>query len=231
MNNLFVLFDNPQPVSAPDVAMLTEFLPLVPGLSGGVLLTPERQDDSNPFAADGTGPALVLQLRFEILADLEAALRPAGALAPLARPEALPSLAGASVRHQAMVGRSFVVPEPAEAGRDEAALTFLVTYPGTTADLDVWLDHYDANHPPIMVRFPGVRQVETYRPIAWESAMPWARDDAMQRNKVVFDSLEALVAALNSPVMSEMRADSATFPEFSPKATHVPMLTRVLRAG
>ena len=228
MNTLFVIYDGLGPASEADLAMLGEFLPQVPGLKQALILTPERQDDENPFVADGIGPALVLQLGFDILANLEAALRPAGALAPLAHSDALPSLAGTTIRHQAMVGRAFTVPEP---GVGDGACTFLVTYPGTTADLEVWLDHYDANHPPIMVRFPGVREVETYRPIAWESALPWARDDAMQRNKVVFDTLEALVAALNSPVMPEMRADSLTFPAFSPKATHAPMVTRVLRVG
>ena len=47
----------------------------------------------------------------------------------------------------------------------------------------------------------------------------------MQRNKVVFDSREALEAALASPVMQEMRADSAAFPEFTRRATHFAMAT------
>jgi uncharacterized protein (TIGR02118 family) len=227
MNTLFVIYDSPASLSDADAAMLAEFLPLVPGLSTGLILTPERQDGANPFAADGRGPALVLQLGFRNPADRDAALHGSGALAPLARPDALPSLAGAEIRHQAMTATAFPVPEPRRS--HEGALTFFVTYPGTTADLESWLDHYDANHPPIMRRFPGVRAVETYRPVPWESELPWARDDAMQRNKVVFDDLAALVAALTSPVMAEMRADAATFPPFSPKATHFPMITRELR--
>lgn len=223
MTTLFVMVDGRETISQADLAMLAERLPHLPGLREGVILTPEQQDEKNPFVADGAGPALVLQLGFTTLADLEATLQADGMLAPLMA--SLTSLAGAPIRHQAMQGRSFPVPAPTLSA---VPLTFLVTYPGTTADLDAWLDHYDANHPPIMVRFPGVRQVDTYRPIGWDSGLSWARDDAMQRNKVVFDSLAALVAALNSPVMPEMRADAATFPPFSPKATHFPMVTRVL---
>lgn len=227
MKTLFVMVDGRDAVSEPDLARLAEALPRLPGLRAGAILTPEAQDDANPFVADGAGPALALQLGFDTLGDLHAALTPDGLLPLLIA--SLSSLAAAPIRHQAMEGRAFAVPEPAAAAAaGPMPLTFLVTYPGTTADLPAWLDLYDANHPPIMCRFPGVRQVETYRPIAWDSGLPWERDSAMQRNKVVFDSLAALVAALNSPVMPEMRADAATFPPFSPKATHFPMVTRVI---
>lgn len=50
-----------------------------------------------------------------------------------------------------------------------------------------------------MGRFPGVRQVATYRPVAWRSSLDWARAGATQRNKVVFDSPAARAAALASP--------------------------------
>jgi hypothetical protein len=42
----------------------------------------------------------------------------------------------------------------------------------------------------------------------------------MQRNKVVFDSGEALVAALASPILAEMRADSAAFAKVTERPTH-----------
>ena len=52
-----------------------------------------------------------------------------------------------------------------------------------------------------------------------------ARESALQRNKVVFDSLADLIAALASPAMIEMRADGKRFPPFAGKATHFPMTT------
>jgi len=51
----------------------------------------------------------------------------------------------------------------------------------------------------------------------------------MQRNKVVFDSAEALTAALNSPVRDEMRADYKQFPSFSGENAHFAMATREIR--
>jgi len=51
----------------------------------------------------------------------------------------------------------------------------------------------------------------------------------MQRNKVAFDSADALTRALNSPVRHEMRADFKTFPRFSGPNTHYAMTTRLLR--
>jgi hypothetical protein len=50
----------------------------------------------------------------------------------------------------------------------------------------------------------------------------------MQRNKVAFDSPDALKAALNSPVRHEMRADFKSFPAFSGPNMHFAMATRLV---
>ena len=47
----------------------------------------------------------------------------------------------------------------------------------------------------------------------------------LQRNKVAFDSREALEAALDSPVRGEMRADFARFPRYAGRVTHYAMTT------
>jgi len=79
------------------------------------------------------------------------------------------------------------------------------------------------------VRFPEVREVATFRPAPeLRVALPCAEGRSMQRNKVVFDSGEALVGALASPILSEMRADSAGFPPVSRRPTHFPTATHVL---
>ena len=96
-------------------------------------------------------------------------------------------------------------------------------------NLEAWLDHYDAHHPPIMTRFPGIRDVATFRPAPSASdALPGERENAMQRNKVVFDSAAALVDALASPVMTEMRADASGFPPSTRRPTHHAMATHRL---
>lgn len=228
-DTLFVLFEQSDAtMSDADLAGVEAMLVALPGLAQAFVLTPAEPAGDQPFAADGRGPALALEIGFIDAAALDRALAAGSPLAGLA---GLPSLAGARVSHQPMTRREFPVADAAfrlpPGGRP---LTFLVQYPGRADDLAGWLDHYDANHPPIMVRFPGIRAVSTFRPAAeWTSALPFARSEAMQRNKVVFDSAAALVAALASPVMDEMRADAATFPPYAPRAVHHPMDTRLVR--
>jgi hypothetical protein len=50
----------------------------------------------------------------------------------------------------------------------------------------------------------------------------------MLRNKVAFDSAEALGAALASPVRDELRADIAKFPPYAGGSSHVPMDTVII---
>jgi hypothetical protein len=173
------------------------------------------------FADDGPGPRLTLELGFADLAALE------NAAAMWEREPALNFAAGSTFSAQTMLGRRFATPDPAfRLGAGERPCTLLVAYPGACEDLEAWLDHYDANHPPIMVRFPAIRDVATFRPLP-EARLPaaWARGTAMQRNKVVFDSHTALRAALASPVRREMRADFEVFPPFTGRPTHFPNVT------
>jgi hypothetical protein len=79
-----------------------------------------------------------------------------------------------------------------------------------------------------MARFPGIRQVEVYTCIDWCGGLPCPRIAHMQRNKVVFDSPDALTAALNSPVRHEMRAAVHRVPAFTGPITQFPMTTRTV---
>lgn len=205
-------------ITEADIAATRAALQALAGLAHARIMVPDKTPGDQPFAKDGPGPNLALELYFATEAAATAAMTaasPLATLAPLVR-------AGKGVTHQLMKARDF--PTGSRAPTDPC-LTFLVSYRGPAADLQHWLDHYDANHPPIMVRFPGIREVETCRPVEWASALPFARATAMQRNKVVFDSFADLLAALASPVMLEMRADSATFPKWEGGNTHFPMTT------
>jgi uncharacterized protein (TIGR02118 family) len=230
-HTLFVIYSDPDAIaSRADLETVFQAARPLPGLVQGLAFTPMLVEGDQPFARDGRGPPLVLQLDFAGAEDLDAAASSEGPLLAILRPGALPSLANAKVTHQRMLGRRFAVADP-EFKTEPGAhpLTFLVEYPGPTADLEAWLDHYDANHPPIMVRFPGIRDVATFRPAPTRSdALPGETATAMQRNKVVFDSGAALIAALASPVMAEMAADAATFPPHSGTATHFPMATHFI---
>lgn len=178
------------------------------------------------YPNDDAPPQLALQLYFDDIAHLEAAVGRDGHLQQLAMPETLPSLASAEVQQQAMVVRRFDVPEPVRGKlKSDPFLTFLVHYPGAAEDLNAWLDHYVSHHPQIMAKFPKIREAEVCSRMDWIGFMPWPRVDYMQRNKVVFDSPEDLLAALDSPVRAEMSADFDEFPPFSGGNAHYPLTT------
>ena len=213
--------DAPPELSRADLAFVRERVARVAGLRRALGFTPMQISADQPYAADGSGPAFTLELTFDDAGALETA-----ALGDLVADGALPSLAGAQPEAQAMWGRTFPVPDPVF--RSAKPCTFLVEYPGECAEPTPWLDHYDSHHPKIMVRFPEVREVATFRPAPELGlALPCEINRSMQRNKVVFDSGEALARALASPILLEMRADSAGFPPAPRRPTHYPMATHV----
>jgi len=225
MWSLFILARAPGlTITAGDRAEIARALGGIAGLAQARLMTPDRTPADQPFARDGSGPDLALQLYFASSGAAQAALRADSALArlPVVQDLLRQDLPADSVTHELMTARAFPTGAPPPA---DPFLTFFVSYRGPAEDPKAWLDHYDKHHPPIMVRFPGIREVETYRPTAWTSELPFARAASLQRNKVVFASLADLIAALASPVMAEMRADMAQFPPFTLGNTHFPMTT------
>ena len=207
--------------ASPDLGWLSQVVSTTPALRQGLIFTPSATSD--PYLDDGPPPQLALQLYFDDIGGLESALARDGHL------QRLEVLAGEDATQQAMLVRRYPVPDPAfRTPCGEFPCTYLVAYEGAAEDLPGWLAHYIADHPPIMARFPGIRQIEIYTCIDWCGGLPWARVAHMQRNKVVFDSPSALTAALNSPVRHEMRADFAKFPQFTGPNTHFPMATRTV---
>jgi hypothetical protein len=209
-----------------EVAQVAQLLHSTPGLRRGLLHVAARAND--PYLDDGTPPALALQLYFADLCALEATLKRNGPLQVLASRESFPGLAGCVVTQQAMLVRPYPVPEPAiKPAADGAYCTYLVAYEGAATDLNAWLDHYLTHHTVHMARFPGIRELEVYTCLDWVGFLPWRRVSFMQRNKVAFDSIKALSAALRSPVRHEMRADYRAFPPFTGPVTHYAMATRL----
>ena len=205
-------------------AALVNCIESLPGLAKAHLYTPSEARDR--FHDDGAPPVFGMQLFFDQIEDLEAAIRPGGGLRELVVAGGLASLDAAEATQQAMLTRAFEVPEakPAVPG----ACSYVVHYIGPAEDMNAWLTHYVDHHPPLMARFPGVRQLEILSRIDWIDAMPWTRVQHMQRNRILFDSPEALGAALQSPVRLEMRGDFNQFPPYEGGNQHFPMLTEVV---
>ncbi len=227
---LFLIFrtgSNSSP-SDGESAKLDELLRAIPKLAKALVHTASEADD--PYLKDEAPPVLVLQLYFSELPDLEAAASRSGPLAALTSRNAFPGLSSADVTQQAMIARTFAVPKPAlQNAPGTPYCTYLVSYEGEAKDLNAWLDYYLDNHTGHMARFPGIRELEVYTRLDWVSLLPWPRVNFMQRNKVAFDSSQALTDALHSPVRHEMRADFKSFPPFTGPTNHFAMATRIVQ--
>ncbi len=115
----FALFgDAPaEPAGLPDIVAAT------PALRQGLIFTPSRTSD--PYLDDGPPPQLGLQLYFDDIADLEAALAADGHLQRLA------ALGGDGTVQQAMLVRRHPVPDPVfRTPPGELPCTYLVAYEG-----------------------------------------------------------------------------------------------------
>jgi hypothetical protein len=224
---LFLSLRSPAEPSAAEAAKLDRVLAATPGLQKALVHTASAASD--PYVKDGAPPSLVMQLYFAEIAALEAALARDGHLRALASREEFPALAAADIGQQAMLVRTFAVPEPKLQNAPGAPYcTYLVSYEGEAKDLNAWHAHYLSSHIRHMAMFPGIRELEVYTRLDWVSGLPWTRLNFMQRNKVAFDSPAALEAALHSPVRHEMRADFNTFPPFTGPNNHFAMATHVV---
>lgn len=227
---LIIFFEN-QPgidltVDAAELASVREIIRATPGLTSGLIFTPEIAEDL--FNHDGSSPPLGLQLHFDDLPALEAAVAAGGHLQALTG--ALKSLEGAKITQQVMLVRPFPVDDAVvRTGEGALPCSYVVHYPGPAADLNLWLSHYIAGHPPIMRKFPGIRSIEILSRVDWCGGLEGVeRVEHIQRNRISFDSAAALQAALQSPVRHEMRADFHTFPAFEGGNFHYPMATETI---
>jgi hypothetical protein len=224
---LFLSFRFDTEPAAGETAKLDRLLRATAKLEKALLHSPAVASD--PYVKDGAPPTLVLQLYFAAPPDLEAAVSRTGQLGALASPAEFPVLAKAEIVQQAMIVRTFAVPEPTfRTPPGESHCTYLVSYEGDAEDLNAWHAHYLERHTAHMARFPEIRELEVYTRLDWVSLQPWRRANYMQRNKVVFDSPAALDRALHSPVRHAMRADFNAFPKFSGPNRHYAMMTRAV---
>lgn len=231
MISLFLTFSDPageRRLHPDEVAALAELVGAIPEMTEGLLFTPLAQSIDHPYKADGSGPAFALQLRFPDLFACEAAMDRGGVVADLATGAGLPGLAGLDVTHQVMLTRAFPVDVAAHPEGTMTPCSYLVHYPGPAQDMNAWHLHYLEYHPAIMRMFPNVRQIEIYTRIDWIDRLPSQRVEYMQRNKLVFDSPQALAHALGTDVIKRMRADFVNFPPFAGGNKHFPMLTRTV---
>jgi hypothetical protein len=92
-----------------------------------------------------------------------------------------------------------------------APLSFVVRYYGPIANASEFVRFYTKNQPPILSKFPGIRNILCYLPLDWEKQGNVLDNRLLVGNEVVFDNLEALNKALKSDVLPAARKDSMHF--------------------
>jgi hypothetical protein len=227
---LFLGFRFQAPPDAGEMAKLDGILATTPRLLKALVHTSTSADD--PYVKDDPPPHLVLQLYFAELPHLESAASSGGHLGVLISRDEFPALADAEVTQQAMLVRPFAVAQSTFGNPPgQPYCTYLVSYEGEAEDLNAWHAHYLERHTRHMAMFPDIRELEVYTRLDWVGLLPWTRVNFMQRNKIAFDSADALTRALHSPVRHEMRADYKAFPRFTGPNRHYAMATRILLPG
>lgn len=203
---------------------LSRSLPVasIPGLKGGLLFVPGEAEDRHLQIV--SAPALVVELWFDMLADLEGFAAWDGMMEWLAlagvdgRPEGI-------VTEQAMALRALPMHVRRSLAPGEEGFSYVVSYEGEAEDEGRWIHHYLSSHVPLLSTLPGLRDGDVCTRVTWNSPVRagWRRGAALLRNRVTFDDGEALTAALHSPVRDALGRDSTRFPPFSGHAPHVPM--------
>jgi hypothetical protein len=193
----------------------------LPGLSAVDLYQPVRGGTHDPFVSDGPGPLLMAMLQFPSKDKLEAGLSdPRFAQSIGKRPPGI-AITGTSFER-----RFYPVAGAPNPGPLRAPFSYVVRYHHPAENVAEFVSHYVADHPPILGKLPEIRSVLCYLPLDQTAAAILPPADYMVGNEVVFDSPEAFNAAMASPVRLELRAHFKSFPPFTGKNTHYPMMRR-----
>jgi len=192
--------------------------PSLAGLTAFDLYVPASGQPKDPLVDDGAGPLLLLMLEFSSVAALERAARSQPFAAPFS---GLP--AGLVLSANAMERRFYPVAGETAAAPLSAPFSYSVRYHRPAEDEAQFVDFYLTNHPPLLARLPGVRNVICYLPLDGIDLGSLPSADYMLGNEVVFDTIVAFNAAMASAHRRELRADFLRFPRFTGPNTHYPM--------
>jgi hypothetical protein len=192
----------------------------LPGLTAVDLYQPLRGGTHDPFNNDGAGPLLMAMLQFPTQQTLEAGLAD-----PRFR-KSLENKLGLPITGTSFERRFYPLATQPDPGPLRAPFSYVVRYHHPADNVEQFVSHYIADHPPVLGKLPQIRSVLCYLPVTQTAAALLPPADYMVGNEVVFDSPEAFNAAMASPVRLELRTHFKSFPPFTGKNTHYPMMRR-----
>ena len=115
---------------------------------------------------------------------------------------------------------NYALPGQESAEARTAPFSFVVRYYGPVNDLAQFVDFYTTNHPPILAKFPGIKNVFCYLPVDWEAGGKIKDDSIVIGNEVVFEDLDTFKKALATDVLKEAMADAELFQEYGYSTHH-----------
>ena len=177
----------------------------------------------DPFVEAETGPLLIAMLHFN---SAEAMSRAIAAPAFAQSLKALPH--GVATTGTPFERRLYPVGGEAQPKPLTAPFSYVVRYHRPAEDEAEFVSHYIDGHPPLLARLPGIRSVLCYLPLDALATPALPTANVMIGNEVAFDTPEAFNAAMATPLRAEMRAHFHSFPKFSGRNTHYPMMRRRL---
>jgi uncharacterized protein (TIGR02118 family) len=107
-------------------------------------------------------------------------------------------------------------------------ISYFVRYRGTTPDPARFIAYYEAQHAQVLRRFPTIQSLVLHSPATWLDPFPVTPGDSLLLAQMVFESSEALNAALRSDARRAAREDFAHFPPFLGEITHEAMAAKVV---
>jgi uncharacterized protein (TIGR02118 family) len=202
-------------------AVATPVWTRLPCLSALDTYVPAASGAHDPFVDDGAGPLLLAMLHFNLAEQM------AQAITAIARSlDGLPH--GAAATGTPFERRLYPIGGEAMPRPLIAPFSYVVRYHRPADDETEFVAHYLADHPPLLAKLPGIRSVLCYLPLDPPMTATLPTANIMLGNEVAFDSPEAFNAAMASPVRAELRAHFRTFPKFTGRNTHYPMMRRRL---
>jgi uncharacterized protein (TIGR02118 family) len=195
----------------------------LPGLSAVDAYVMATGGAHDPFVDDGAGPLLLAMLQFDTAEQMSRAIAGVAFARSL---EGMPQ--GAAITGTPLERRLYPIGREATPGPLTAPFSYVVRYHRPADDEAEFVSHYLADHPPLLAKLPGIRSVLCYLPLDALATPALPTADIIIGNEVAFDSPEAFNAAMASPVRAELRAHFRTFPKFTGRNTHYPMMRRRL---
>jgi uncharacterized protein (TIGR02118 family) len=194
-----------------------EYLKSVPGVETVELYVPQSGDV--PKMDDIPAPTIIVQVDFDSQDDAKRLLDSDKFKALFLDSDAFP-VPAEKINLEAFETVHYPLQSEEMPPERTAPMSFVVRYYGPVKDHAQFVKTYTEMHPPLLAKFPAIRNVLCYLPLGWADNSEISDDAIVIGNEVVFDDLAGLNAALASPASDAVMTDSENFPSWGYSSHH-----------